>query len=71
MKRRDFVHLSGLTAGLAWMPGVGNAQEWSGSLTPVPAEDRKQLADAALAAARAGRRHYCRRPHRPLPATSS
>jgi TldD protein len=52
MKRRDFVHLSGLTAGLAWMPGVGDMQEWSGSLTPVPAEDRKQLADAALSAAR-------------------
>lgn len=52
MKRRDFVHLSGLTAGLAWMPGAGDMKEWSGSLTPVPAEDRKQLADAALGAAR-------------------
>ena len=50
MKRREFVHLSGVTAGLAWLPG--NVQEWSGSLTPVPVEDRKQLADAALSAAR-------------------
>ena len=53
MKRRDFVHLTGLSAGLAWMPGAGSGlREWSGSLTPIPLEDRKALADAALAAAK-------------------
>ena len=47
MKRRDFVHLTSLGAGIAWLPGLPGAREWSGSLTPIPAEDRKQLADAA------------------------
>ena len=59
MKRRDFVHLTGLGAGLAWLPGLGSeAHEWSGSLTPIPAEDRKQLADAGLGAARAAGASY-------------
>jgi TldD protein len=59
MKRRDFVHLTGLSAGLAWMPGIGSGvKEWSGSLTPIPVEDRKALADAALAAARGGGATY-------------
>jgi TldD protein len=59
MKRRDFVHLTGLGAGLAWLPGLGSeAREWSGSLTPIPREDRKQLADAGLGAARAAGASY-------------
>ena len=37
MKRRDFVHLTSLGAGLAWLPGLGSeGHEWSGSLTPIP-----------------------------------
>ncbi|HSE53550.1 MAG TPA: DNA gyrase modulator, partial [Gemmatimonadales bacterium] len=59
MKRRDFVHLTSLGAGLAWLPGLGaEASEWSGSLTPIPSEDRKQLADAGLGAARAAGASY-------------
>ena len=58
MKRRDFVHLTSLGAGVAWLPGLPGAREWSGSLTPIPAEDRKQLADVALGAARAAGATY-------------
>src|SRR5688500_1122701 len=59
MKRRDFVHLTSLGAGLAWLPGLGSeGREWSGSLTPIPQEDRKRLADAGLGAARAAGASY-------------
>ncbi len=59
MKRRDFVHLTGSSAGLAWLPRTGSRlQEWSGSLTPIPNEDRKPLADAALGAARSAGATY-------------
>ena len=59
MKRRDFVHLTGLSAGIAWLPGVGSGvREWSGSLTPIPLEDRKALADAALGAAKSAGATY-------------
>jgi TldD protein len=57
MKRRDFVHLTGVSAGLAMLPS-GDLKAWSGSLTPIPAADRKQLADAALGAARSAGATY-------------
>ena len=50
MERRDFVQFTGLAAGaLALGRRVPN---FSGALTPIPAGDQKDLADAALTAAR-------------------
>ncbi len=50
MERRDFLQMTGLAAGALLVPP--HARPWSGSLTPIPGTDRKQLADAALEAAR-------------------
>ncbi len=50
MERRDFLQMTGLAAGALLVPP--HAWPWSGSLTPIPGTDRKQLADAALEAAR-------------------
>ncbi|NOT08090.1 MAG: TldD/PmbA family protein [Gemmatimonadales bacterium] len=59
MKRRDFVQWTGLGAGIAMVPNLGHSGlEWSGSLTPVPAEDRKKLADVGLTAAKAAGASY-------------
>ena len=50
MERRDFLQMTGLAAGALLVPP--HARPWSGSLTPIPGTDRKQLADAALETAR-------------------
>jgi TldD protein len=53
VERRDFLHLSGLTAGALIVPSWGRpVADFSGSLTPIPTADKKALADAALQAAR-------------------
>ncbi len=52
MERRDFLQLTGLAAGVALAPRVGQATPWSGALTPIPSADKKRLADIALEAAR-------------------
>ena len=50
MERRDFVQFAGLTAGAL---ALGRrVPQFSGALTPIPAGDQKDLADAALNAAR-------------------
>ncbi|HEU5049366.1 MAG TPA: TldD/PmbA family protein [Gemmatimonadales bacterium] len=54
MERRDFLQYGGLAAGALVLP-VGRLQ---GALTPIPASDRKALADAALGAARSGGASY-------------
>jgi len=50
VERRDFLQMTGLAAGALLVPP--HARPWSGSLTPIPGTDRKQLADAALETAR-------------------
>lgn len=53
MKRRDFVHRSGLLAGSVMASSRGwPLTGFGGSLTPVPTADRKALADIALEKAR-------------------
>jgi len=50
VERRDFVQFAGLTAGAL---ALGRrVPQFSGALTPIPAGDQKDLADAALNAAR-------------------
>ena len=61
MNRRDFLQLTGLTAGslvLPLPPGARLLPRWDGSLTPIPTADKRQLADAALEAARAAGATY-------------
>ena len=58
MERRDFLQLTGLAAGTALFPRHAWAQPWSGAITPIPAADRKALADRALQAARSGGASY-------------
>jgi len=61
MNRRDFLQLSGLAAGAIAFPlprGTGLVPGWDGALTPVPTADKRQLADAALEAARAAGATY-------------
>ena len=54
MERRDFLQLGGLAAGALLIPSWDPyARPWSGSLTPIPTADKKQLADIALDTARA------------------
>ncbi len=56
MERRDFLQFTGLAAGAVLLPP--HARPWSGSLTPIPSSDKKQLADAALEAARSAGASY-------------
>ncbi|RKR85055.1 TldD protein [Mucilaginibacter gracilis] len=56
MKRRDFIYLSGLGAGALMLPGLpslGNPIDQSAALESVDVRIKKELADAALNAARA------------------
>jgi len=54
VERRDFLQLGGLAAGALLIPSWDPyARPWSGSLTPIPTVDKKQLADIALDTARA------------------
>jgi len=54
VERRDFLQLSGFAAGALLIPSWDPyARPWSGSLTPIPTADKKQLANIALDAARA------------------
>lgn len=53
MDRREFIRLSGLGIGAMVVPVLGSSQGPVGSVTPVPAADRKLLADAALNSATA------------------
>ncbi len=53
MERRDFLHLGGFAAGALLIPSWDPyARPWSGSLTPIPTADKKQLANIALDTAR-------------------
>ncbi len=59
MKRRDFIQLTGLATGAIVLPGGARLlPHWDGALTPIPTADKRQLADAALEAARAGGASY-------------
>jgi TldD protein len=61
MHRRDFLQLTGLAAGAAALPLTRGARllpNWDGALTPIPTADKRQLADAALEAARAAGATY-------------
>jgi TldD protein len=59
MNRRDFLQLTGLAAGAVVLPrSTRLLPNWDGALTPIPTADRRQLADAALEAARAGGASY-------------
>lgn len=54
MERRDFLQLGGLAAGALLIPRWDPyARPWSGSLTPIPTADKKQLANIALDTAKA------------------
>ena len=53
MERRDFLQLGGFAAGALLIPSWDPyARPWSGSLTPIPTADKKQLANIALDTAR-------------------
>jgi len=53
VERRDFLQWSGVAAGALLVPSWDRfARPWSGSLTPIPTADKKQLADIALNTAR-------------------
>jgi TldD protein len=61
MHRRDFLQLTGLAAGALALPlprGARLLSGWDGALTPIPTADKRQLADAALEAARAAGATY-------------
>jgi TldD protein len=61
MHRRDFLQLTGLAAGAVAFPltrGTGLPPGWDGALAPIPSADKRQLADAALEAARAAGATY-------------
>ncbi|NOT09360.1 MAG: TldD/PmbA family protein [Gemmatimonadales bacterium] len=51
MRRRDFLHLGGGAAG-AFALTRKTGKDWFGSLTPIPAGEKKALADVALNAAK-------------------
>jgi len=51
--RREFLRLSGIGMGTLVIPVLGPARGARGAVTPVPAADKKTLADVALNAARA------------------
>ncbi len=52
MDRRDFLRLSGIGVGTLMVPVLGRPRTLYGATTPIPAADKKVLADAALNAAR-------------------
>ncbi|MCA9741641.1 TldD/PmbA family protein [candidate division KSB1 bacterium] len=54
MERRDFLRISGMGMGalLAPVPIIGREVNFFGSLSPIPAADKKALADVALNAAK-------------------
>ena len=52
MERRDFLQYSGLVAGALALPVRDRRLDLLGSITPIPSADKKDLADAALNAAR-------------------
>ncbi|MGE5090816.1 MAG: TldD/PmbA family protein [Bacillota bacterium] len=52
MERRDFLQYSGLVAGALALPVRDRRLDFLGSVTPIPTADKKDLADAALNAAR-------------------
>jgi TldD protein len=53
VERRDFLQLGGFAAGALLIPSWDPyARPWSGSLTPIPSADKKQLANIALDTAR-------------------
>ena len=56
MERREFVQFTALTAGALTLGR--RVPNFAGSLTPIPAGDQKELADAALNAARAAGATY-------------
>ena len=59
MLRRDFLQLSALaSAATAWPGQPGLLSRWSGALTPIPTAGQKELADAALEAARSAGASY-------------
>jgi len=59
MKRRDFLQMTGMAAGaLVLPPGTRLVPGWSGALTPIATADKRQLADAALGAARSAGASY-------------
>jgi TldD protein len=59
LNRRDFLQLTGLAAGALALPaGVRLLPNWDGALTPIPSADKRELADAALEAARAAGATY-------------
>lgn len=59
MERRDFLQLGGFAAGALLIPSWDPyARPWSGSLTPIPTADKKQLANIALDTARASGASY-------------
>jgi TldD protein len=54
VERRDFLQLGGFAAGALLIPSWDPyARPWSGSLTPIPTADKKQLANIALDIAKA------------------
>ncbi|MDX1450112.1 MAG: TldD/PmbA family protein, partial [Acidimicrobiia bacterium] len=53
MDRRDFLRLTGVGMGTLVVPIAGGARSLLGATGPIPAGDKKTLADAALNAARA------------------
>jgi TldD protein len=59
MNRRDFLQVTGMAAGALALPsGTRLGPFWNGALTPIPSNDKRQLADAALGAARSGGASY-------------
>lgn len=59
MERRDFLQLSGAATGSLLIPRWDPfARPWSGSLTPIPTADKKQLANIALDTAKANGASY-------------
>lgn len=53
MDRREFLRLTGLGMGTLVIPTFGGARPLLGATTPIPAGDKKALADVALNAAKA------------------
>ena len=58
MERRNFIKLSGVAAGALMIPVWGNPRPLLGAVTPIPAADKKALADAGLNAATANGASY-------------
>jgi TldD protein len=59
VERRDFLYWTGSTLGALAVPVYGRpVTDFFGSLTPIPVEDKKKLADAALERARSSGATY-------------